>query len=154
MIPPPRIRIPVTRASSVPTSLALFYGILSAFFIAIHSVLIKSTLPYVDGSALHLSYWTNLGSSIVLLPIVVVIGEASEFLRLLGKAENVDGELLCSSSANFFTEAALGSQWAWSTFLWGSLVTGVFGALLGLAGMLSVKATSPITHMFSSVSAV
>jgi hypothetical protein len=36
-------------------------------------------------------------------------------------------------------------------FIWGSLVTGFFGFLLCIAGLLSIKVTSPVTHMFSSV---
>jgi hypothetical protein len=36
-------------------------------------------------------------------------------------------------------------------FIWGSLVTGFFGFLLCVAGLLSIKVTSPVTHMFSSV---
>lgn len=43
-------------------------------------------------------------------------------------------------------------QWDWSTFAWGNLVTGVVGFLISIAGILSVKVTSPVTHMFSSVS--
>ena len=37
-----------------------------------------------------------------------------------------------------------------STFFIGSLVTGFFGFLLGLAGLLSIKVTSPVSHMVSS----
>ena len=42
--------------------------------------------------------------------------------------------------------------WDWSTFAWGNLVTGVVGFMISIAGILSVKVTSPVTHMFSSVS--
>ncbi|KAG1864728.1 hypothetical protein DFJ58DRAFT_772601 [Suillus subalutaceus] len=42
------------------------------------------------------------------------------------------------------------SNWDGQVFLWGSIVTGVFGFLLCIAGLLSIKVTSPITHMFSS----
>jgi len=35
-------------------------------------------------------------------------------------------------------------------FFWGSLVTGFFGFLISVAAILSVKVTSPVTHMFSS----
>jgi len=34
----------------------------------------------------------------------------------------------------------------------GILITGVFGFLISIAGILSVKTTSPVTHMFSSAS--
>lgn len=117
--------------------MGLFYGILSSVFIALHSCLIKQSLPHVGGSALALSYWTNLVSSIALAPIVVFSGEATEFLRLVASARDA-------------AVAGVAGEWEWTTFAWGSIVTGVFGALLGLASMLSVKATSPVTHMFSS----
>lgn len=37
-----------------------------------------------------------------------------------------------------------------ATFLFGSLITGFFGFMLGLAGLLSIKVTSPVSHMVSS----
>jgi len=42
------------------------------------------------------------------------------------------------------------TTWDWKTFVWGNLVTAVFGFLISVAGILSVKITSPVTHMFSS----
>ena len=42
-------------------------------------------------------------------------------------------------------------EWNMKVFVWGSLVTGFFGFLLCVAGLLSIKVTSPVTHMFSSV---
>lgn len=46
------------------------------------------------------------------------------------------------------------NEWDWTTFAWGNLVTGLFGFLISVAGILSVKITSPVTHMFSSVRAL
>jgi len=83
---------PVTAAAE-PKSLTqdgntigLFFGILSSLFIAVHSCLIKQSLPHVGGSALALAYWTNLVSSIILTPIVLVVGEGTEFMRLIRSA--------------------------------------------------------------------
>ncbi|KAH7100323.1 hypothetical protein BKA62DRAFT_706671 [Auriculariales sp. MPI-PUGE-AT-0066] len=118
-------------------TMGLFYGILSSVFIAVHSCLIKASLPHVGGSALSLAYWTNLVSSFLLTPIVLLVGEGTEFMRLVRTASEQIG-------------AGQTPEWQWTTFVWGSIVTGIFGALLGLASMLSVKATSPVTHMFSS----
>lgn len=42
-------------------------------------------------------------------------------------------------------------NWDWTVFAWGTLITGFFGFLLCVAGLLSIKITSPITHMFSGV---
>jgi hypothetical protein len=97
--------------------------------IAVHAVLIKTSLPYVDGSPTKLSYWSNLGAAVLLISTALLKGEVTEFLM---KTQNL--------------------QWDWSTFAWGNLVTGVVGFLISVAGILSVKVTSPVTHMFSSVS--
>jgi len=112
-----------------PSGLSLLYGLLSALFIAIHAVLIKSSLVHVDNSAIQLAYWTNLGSAAMLLPVLFFDGEIAHFTMLI-------------------TSPAV--QWNWSTFVWGSAVTGLFGYLLCVAGLLSIKVTSPVTHMFSS----
>jgi GDP-fucose transporter C1 len=114
--------------SAIPSTLSLFYGVLSSLFIAIHAVLIKSSLPYCNNSTIQLAWWTNVGSAVMLLPFVFFHGEPWKLSEL------------------YYSTA-----WDGSVFLWGSLVTGVFGFLLCVAGLLSIKVTSPITHMFSSV---
>ncbi|KXN88806.1 GDP-fucose transporter 1 [Leucoagaricus sp. SymC.cos] len=113
---------------SIPSALSLIYGVLSSLFIAIHAVLIKSSLPYCNNSTIQLAWWTNAGSAIMLLPFVVLNGE---FVKCWDKFSS-------------------DSTWDFSMFLWGTLLTGVFGFLLCIAGLLSIKVTSPITHMFSS----
>ncbi|KAJ3725593.1 hypothetical protein DFJ43DRAFT_1089239 [Lentinula guzmanii] len=110
-----------------PTSITLFYGILSSLFIALHAVLIKSSLPHCDNSTIQLAWWTNFGSAVFLVPFVVFNGE----LQIL-RANLIEGD------------------WNGKVFGWGCLVTGIFGFLLCVAGLLSIKVTSPITHMFSS----
>ena len=116
-------------AISTPSTLSLSYGFLSSLFIAFHAVLIKSSLPHCNNSTIVLAYWTNLGSAALLLPFVPLHGELAVLEDLIHT-----------------------SSWDGNVFLWGSLITGVFGFLLCLAGLLSIKVTSPITHMFSSVS--
>ncbi|KAF8519039.1 hypothetical protein BU17DRAFT_48198 [Hysterangium stoloniferum] len=112
---------------SVPTPLALFYGFLSSMAIACHAVLIKISLPHVDGSSTQLSYWSNLGSAIIIGITAILKGEVLEFVKM-----------------------SSGGSWDWSVFAWGNLVTGFVGFLMSIAGILSVKVTSPVTHMFSS----
>jgi solute carrier family 35 (GDP-fucose transporter), member C1 len=114
-------------AASIPSTLSLFYGVLSSLFIAFHAVLIKSSLPYCNNSTIELAWWTNVGSAILILPFVLLRQEPSKLIEL-----------------------AQSNTWDWSVFFSGSLVTGVFGFLLCVAGLLSIKVTSPITHMFSS----
>ncbi|KIK97546.1 hypothetical protein PAXRUDRAFT_824801 [Paxillus rubicundulus Ve08.2h10] len=112
---------------ATPSTLSLVYGFFSSLFIAFHAVLIKSSLPHCDNSTIQLAYWTNLGSAAFLVPFIVLRGEAMILEDLIHD-----------------------SNWDGNVFLWGSLVTGVFGFLLCMAGLLSIKVTSPITHMFSS----
>jgi solute carrier family 35 (GDP-fucose transporter), member C1 len=114
--------------SSIPSTISLFYGVFSSLCIAVHSVLVKSSLPYCNNSTIQLAYWTNAGSALLLSPFVLLLGEPAKFL-----------ELVSSSESNM------------NVFVWGTLVTGFFGFLLCVAGLLSIKVTSPVTHMFSSV---
>ncbi|KAF7311039.1 TPT domain-containing protein [Mycena chlorophos] len=131
--------------SSTPSFVSLFYGVLSSLFIAVHAVLIKTSLPYCSNSTIQLAWWTNAGSALLLLPVVLFAGEFSVLQNKL-----YDG------------------QWNATVFLYGSLITGIFGFLLCIgellirlasphslrldmkAGLLSIRVTSPITHMFSS----
>ncbi|KZV74817.1 hypothetical protein PENSPDRAFT_662079 [Peniophora sp. CONT] len=113
--------------ASIPSVISLVYGLLSSLMIALHAVLIKSALPICNNSTIQLAYWTNLGSAILLAPFIVIVGEPLKFMALVSEPDsNV------------------------ATLIWGSLVTGVFGFLLCVAGLLSIKITSPVTHMVSS----
>ncbi|KAF9011778.1 hypothetical protein BDQ17DRAFT_1420194 [Cyathus striatus] len=105
---------------AMPTPLALFYGFLSSLSIALHAVLVKSSLPHVNGSSTMLSYWSNLGSAILLGGLALLQGEVTRFIAMMSD-----------------------STWDWKTFLWGNIVTGIFGFLISIAGILSVKVTSP-----------
>lgn len=109
------------------------FGVMSSMITAVHSVVIKRSLDVVKGSALHLSWYTNLYSAIALIPVVIVSGEIPAVVGL-------------------FTESGPASTGIspLNTFLWGSAITGVFGFLMSIASLLSIKVTSPITHMVSS----
>ncbi|KAF9074845.1 hypothetical protein BDP27DRAFT_1316064 [Rhodocollybia butyracea] len=120
----PSSSLPLT---ATPTLITLFYGILSSLFIALHAVLIKSSLPHCENSTIQLAWWTNVGSAVFLIPFVIFNGE----LQLL-RDKMVEG------------------SWNGTVFAWGCLVTGLFGFMLCVAGLLSIKVTSPVTHMFSS----
>ncbi|KIY47380.1 hypothetical protein FISHEDRAFT_45511 [Fistulina hepatica ATCC 64428] len=117
----------VVPRDAVPSLLSLFYGFLSSLSIAIHAVLIKSSLPHCNNSTIQLAWWTNAGSVVMLAPFLILDGELSTL-----RSHIVQGE------------------WNAPVFIWGSGVTGLFGFLLCVAGLLSIKVTSPITHMFSS----
>ncbi|KAG6827121.1 hypothetical protein H0H92_013141 [Tricholoma furcatifolium] len=116
--------------------LGIFFGVVSSGITALHSVVIKESLKVVNGSALLLSWYTNLLSAIVLLPICFLAGEGAGVWELF-----------------FGIEQAASSEGGMSllaTFLWGSLITGALGFLMSIASLLSIKVTSPITHMVSS----
>ena len=117
-----------TPLRSIPRPLGLFYGFLSSCSIAIHAVLIKSSLPHVHGSVTQLAYWSNISSASVLALVTLLNGEVRTLAGLIKSG-----------------------TWDSGVFLWGNLVTGLFGFLISIAGILSVKITSPVTHMFSSV---
>ncbi|EPS95340.1 hypothetical protein FOMPIDRAFT_1054237 [Fomitopsis schrenkii] len=106
----------------------VMYGVTSSMVTALHSVVIKKSLDVVHGSALHLSWYTNLLSVIALTPVVLLSGEMPGVSTLLFSA--APGVLY--------------------TFMVGSFITGVFGFLMSIASLLSIKVTSPITHMVSS----
>jgi len=120
--------------------LALMYGTLSAFMTAVHAVLVKSAVKTLEGSVLKMTYWGNLMSGIFLVPCILLNGEVQIFITKIVLATTT------SADSNELYERAVER----STFLIGSLVTGFFGFLLGLAGLLSIKVTSPVSHMVSS----
>ncbi|KZO99067.1 hypothetical protein CALVIDRAFT_477558 [Calocera viscosa TUFC12733] len=116
--------------------LGIFFGLLSSCTTALHAVVIKRSLDIVHGSALELAWYSNLLSALALIPLVVVAGEGPGVIELLsGNAAAVGVDVGFS---------------ALKTFVWGSLITGVIGFLICMAGFLSIKVTSPITHMISS----
>ena len=82
------------------------FGVMSSMITAIHSVVIKRSLDVVKGSALHLSWYTNLYSAIALIPVIIVAGEVPAIAALLTE----QGPLLTGISPL-------------STFLWGSAIT-------------------------------
>ncbi|ELU39512.1 GDP-fucose transporter 1 [Rhizoctonia solani AG-1 IA] len=135
-----------------PSALGVFFGILSSMSTALQAVVIKRALDVVDGSAIDLAWYTNLLSAIGTIPVILLAGELPSVLSLLFGTTN---------------SAALG------TFLWGTAVTvssardrashthtsiltqvsnlqGLFGFLICIATLFSIKVTSPITHMISS----
>jgi len=85
------------------------FGVTSSAITALHSVVIKKALDTVKGSAMDLSWYTNLLSAGVLVPLVLVMGELPEVMKLFFQSETVP----------VMPDARLG---ALGTFLWGSLI--------------------------------
>ena len=73
-------------------------------------------------------YYSNSMFAVFLTPVVLFNGELSSLShRLAGGGEEV------------------------RVFVVGCAITGIFGFMLGVANLLSIKVTSPVTHMVSSV---
>ncbi|KAJ7104437.1 hypothetical protein B0H15DRAFT_766483 [Mycena belliarum] len=106
---------------------AIVYGFLSCLVLSVHAVLSKAATAHVTHSVVALAYWGNLMMSVMMVPCILLNGELDMLHRRLMSPEE-----------------------DWTTFVVGSAITGVFGCLLGIANVLSIKVTSPITHMFSS----
>ena len=91
-----------------PVSLVgISFGVASSMITAMHSVVIKKSLEVVKGSALHLSWYTNLLSAVILLPVLLLAGEGSGVYNLLFGTHIVP----------------VGGVSPLSTFLWGSAIT-------------------------------
>ncbi|KAF8758464.1 GDP-fucose import inGolgi lumen [Rhizoctonia solani] len=100
----------------------LLYGVLSALAIAVHAVLIGAALPRNCGAP-HAGFITYRRS-----PELWSVSQAWAY----GSAQQPNINI------------------NWNVFLVGSFVTGVFGFLLCVASLISIKVTSPVTHMFTS----
>ncbi|KAF8480207.1 hypothetical protein DFH94DRAFT_741125 [Russula ochroleuca] len=109
------------------SGLGILFGISSSLMSALHAAVMKRGFQVVEGSALSMSWYSNLLSSVLLLPFIIIFGEGPAVLDILsGRAEGLQ------------------------TFLVGSAITGTVGFLLSIALALSIKVTSPISHMISS----
>jgi len=108
------------------SQLGIALGILSSMTTSVHAIVVKRSLS-VTSSPIELAYYNNLFSAIFLLPLIPFTSEIASFRALV----STGGPDL-------------------QTFLLGALITGLFGFLISLAGFLSIKITSPVTHMVSS----
>ncbi|KAJ3507494.1 hypothetical protein NMY22_g16912 [Coprinellus aureogranulatus] len=116
--------------------LGIFFGVASSAITAVHSVVIKKSLKAVNGSALALSWYMNVLSAALLFPILLLAGEGPDVMKLIFNVNELT--------------VPEGSMSPLRTFIYGSLITGLLGFLMNIASLLSIKVTSPITHMVSS----
>lgn len=108
------------------STIGVILGVASSVTTAVHAIVVKRSLNIVSGT-MDLAYFSNLLSAFVILPFVVLSGEVFTIMDMVFG----EGEAL------------------W-TFIVGATVTGVFGFLICIAGFLSIKVTSPISHMVSA----
>lgn len=103
--------------------LGVLFGALSSFCVAINAVLTQTTVRDIKDNWL-LTYYNNLNAVFILLPVILLLGEHREI------AAHVDLVM----SVRFWLLNA---------------VAGFFGIAIGLATMLQIKYTSPLTHNVS-----
>ena len=125
--------------------LGMILGVLSAAMVAIHAVLIKAALRSVDGRTLDLAYWQNALSVLVLIPGVFISGELGTLVRTVVGEE---GDLLAFVTGSILTVSPDIQASTYGDHA--DEAQGVVGFLICVAGLLSIKITSPVTHMFSS----
>ncbi|KDE07982.1 hypothetical protein MVLG_01687 [Microbotryum lychnidis-dioicae p1A1 Lamole] len=114
-------------AENMHTSMiGITLGVLSSVTTSVHAIVVKRSLAIVSDT-LDLAYYSNLLSALVILPFVLVSGEIWVVLDM-----------------------ATGQSTGLGTFITGAAVTGLFGFLICIAGFLSIKVTSPISHMVSA----
>lgn len=95
---------------AVPIALlGIVFGIASSAITAVHSVVIKKSLDVVKGSAMHLSWYTNLLSAVVMIPLIVLAGEVPAITHLFFGSDDVF--------------PAPGELSELHTFVWGSMIT-------------------------------
>lgn len=82
------------------SSIGIALGVASSVTTAVHAIVVKRSLPIVQGSTINLVYYSNLLSAVVITPFVLVSGEIFVVLDMI---------------------AGRGDQLG--TFLWGAAIT-------------------------------
>jgi solute carrier family 35 (GDP-fucose transporter), member C1 len=68
--------------------LGVIFGISSSLMTALHAAVMKRGFKVVEGSALSMSWYSNLLSSVLLMPFIIILGEGPAALDLLsGRGE-------------------------------------------------------------------
>ncbi|CAG9807154.1 unnamed protein product [Chironomus riparius] len=99
------------------------FGIIGSLALSMYSIYTKKTLPFVNGEVWLLSYYNNVYSVFLFMPLIIISGELHEVLNY----------------------EFIGELWFWSTMIIG----GICGFLIGYVTTLQIKVTSPLTHNIS-----
>jgi solute carrier family 35 (GDP-fucose transporter), member C1 len=68
----------------------ILFGIASSVMTAFHAAAMKRGFQIVEGSALSMSWYSNLLSAVLLLPFIIIVGEGPAALEILsGRAEGL-----------------------------------------------------------------
>lgn len=103
--------------------LGTVYGILGSFSVAWYAIKVKQVLPRINSTIWLLSYYNNIYSCIIFLPLILIFGEVPVI----------------------YNYKQITSFYFW-TLLFAS---GLCGLSIGYATTLQIKVTSPLTHNIS-----
>eukprot|EP00172_Hildenbrandia_rubra_P002743 Plantae.Rhodophyta-Hildenbrandia_rubra.ctg38345.p1 GENE.Plantae.Rhodophyta-Hildenbrandia_rubra.ctg38345~~Plantae.Rhodophyta-Hildenbrandia_rubra.ctg38345.p1 ORF type:complete len:326 (+),score=23.36 Plantae.Rhodophyta-Hildenbrandia_rubra.ctg38345:458-1435(+) len=106
------------------TYIGVIYGLLSSFFVAMNSIVVKKKFPLVDNDPWKITLYNNLNASVLFIPIILCSGEPAGILA----SENARTQMF----------------WILMT------VSGALGILMSFAYAAQVKYTSPLTHNVST----
>lgn len=96
-------------AESGITPIGVIFGLAGSMTTGLHVVVIKRSLVAVGNSAMELSWYSNVLTSVLLIPLIIVIGETKEFHRFLTRSTPDEIQ----------------------TFVVGTLITGKFASIEG-----------------------
>ncbi|XP_030376195.1 GDP-fucose transporter 1 isoform X2 [Scaptodrosophila lebanonensis] len=99
------------------------FGILSSLALAMYSIQTKKSLSYVNEEVWLLSYYNNLYSIVLFLPLIILSGELETII----------------------TYPHLLAGWFWAAMI----LSGFCGFAIGFVTALEIKVTSPLTHNIS-----
>lgn len=99
------------------------FGILGSLTLSLYSIYTKKSLPYVNDEIWLLSYYNNVYSSFLFLPLIIIAGEIPVI----------------------YNYQHLFELWFWMVMT----VGGICGFAIGFVTALQIKVTSPITHNIS-----
>ncbi|KAH8416688.1 hypothetical protein KR222_007072 [Zaprionus bogoriensis] len=99
------------------------FGVLSSLALAMYSIQTKKALVHVNQEIWLLSYYNNLYSTILFLPLIALNGELSTVLAY---------------------------PHLWAAWFWAAMtLSGFCGFAIGFVTALEIKVTSPLTHNIS-----
>lgn len=99
------------------------FGVIGSISLSLYSIYTKKTLPFVRNEVWLLSYYNNVYSSILFLPLILCTDELS----------------------TVFAYTHLDEAWFWLALS----VGGVCGLAIGYVTALQIKVTSALTHNIS-----
>lgn len=103
--------------------LGTIYGILGSLSVAYYAIKVKEVLPRIDSTIWLLSYYNNIYSCFLFLPLIIV----------------------CNEIPVVYNYRQITSFYFWTLMF----TSGLCGLCIGYATTLQIKVTSPLTHNIS-----